>query len=399
MKRREFLQSSALASSALLVPNFLKAFQPTQLMKRRSGKVLVVIQLSGGNDSLNTIIPYRNDIYYQNRPKLAIPSTKVIQLADELGSHPSLSPLRPLYDQGDWCILNSVGYPNPDRSHFRSMDIWHTASSESYLSTGWLGRYLDSNCDACVNPYQALEVDDNLSLALKGGDRNGFAMGNPNQLKRLLNNRFFQKTSKIAAQDHEHEHENAAYLYKTIVETQSSARYLYDQSKVHSSKIDYPQQPFARDLKQIAELMTADTDTRIYYLSLGGFDTHVNQANQQSRLLKLYAEGVAAFVKDLKQNGLFDDTLIMTFSEFGRRVKQNASNGTDHGTAGSVFLMGGQLKQAGFYNGGPDLANLEKGDLRYQIDFRRIYADILNQWLEADASAILGQSMKGLQLL
>ncbi|MFT6322253.1 MAG: hypothetical protein ACJAT4_003188 [Granulosicoccus sp.] len=389
MKRRNFIKASAIASSSVMIPQFLKGVNAENLASSRQGKNLVVIQFSGGNDGLNTIIPYQDDLYYKNRPSLGIKANEVLKVSDSLGFNPAMESLRSLYDEGLMSIINSVGYPNPDRSHFRSMDIWHTASdSDEYLSTGWLGRYLDSNCSGCQSPHHALEVDDTLSLSLKGIEKSGFAMSNPNQLKRISDNKFL----KSIIHHHEHEHEeNVDYLYKTLVDTQASANYLYQKSKVHKTKVKYPQGAFGNDLKQIAELMTADADIKIYYANLGGFDTHVGQKNKQARLLKTYSDGMSAFVKDLKSNGLLDDTLIMTFSEFGRRVQQNASGGTDHGTANNVFLMGGNLKKKGFYNSAPDLKKLDKGDLIYQMDFRKIYATILEDWLDASPTKILGK--------
>lgn len=397
MKRRNFLRNTALASSSLMVPAFLKGNFASGMMPSRTGKILVVVQLSGGNDGLNTFVPYRNDIYYKSRPTIAIKPQKVLQLADDIGLNPALGALRPLYDEGLLSIINSVGYPNPDRSHFRSMDIWQSASgSDEFLTTGWLGRYLDSDCDRCQSPHHALEVDDSLSLTLKGKHRSGFAMSNANQLKKTTDNRFL----RALAEDHHHDHEDAvAYLYKTMIDTQSSANYLHQQSKMHQTKVTYPKSGFARDLRQIAELITADTDTKIYYVSLSGFDTHANQSRKQTRLLEQYAEGMAAFVKDLKQNNLLDDTLVLTFSEFGRRVKQNASGGTDHGTANNVMMVGGQLRNKGFYNGAPNLSELDKGDLIYEVDFRSIYANILEDWLEVKSSNILGGGFKSLKIV
>ena len=199
--------------------------------------------MSGGNDGLNTIIPFRNDLYYQNRPTLGIEQNKVLQLTDELGFNPAMSALRSVFDEGEMTIINSVGYPNPDRSHFRSMDIWHTAShSDEYLSTGWLGRYLDNNCPGCEIPYHALELDDSLSLAMKGLEKSGFAMSDPRALKKTTKNQFLR-----AVAQHKHgDDETLAYLYKTMIDTQSSADYLYDQSKVHKSNVSYPASPFAK---------------------------------------------------------------------------------------------------------------------------------------------------------
>lgn len=386
MHRRNFIKSSVLASTACMVPAFLSHTQPGRnLWGSRSGKVLVVIQLSGGNDGLNTVIPYEDAAYYQLRPTLGIAKNEVLKISELIGLHPALAPLEKLYREGGVSIVNNVGYPNPDRSHFRSMDIWHTASNSSaYWNTGWLGRYLDHEC-AGKPAYHALEVDDGLSLALKGEHRSGFAMSSAQRIQRAAGQGFLQAIDQApSTEDHK-----VAYLYKTLRETRQSAEYLYQQSKVHKSSVAYPDSKFATDLRQIAELMTADTDTRIYYVSLGGFDTHAGQLNRQARLLKEYAEGVAAFAEDLQRNRLWEDTLVMTFSEFGRRARQNAGGGTDHGTANNVFLMGGQLRQTGLYNPGPDLSRLQDDDLMFDIDFRRIYATVLDRWLEADAAQIL----------
>lgn len=400
MKRRDFLKSSALASSAFMLPSFLAGFQARGALGGQLGKKLVVVQLSGGNDGLNTIVPYRNDLYYQSRPTLALKSTEVLQVSDDLGFNPALASLRELYDDGLLSILNNVGYPNPDRSHFRSMDIWHTASDSSdYLSTGWIGRYLDTMCEGCDKPWHALEVDDGLSLALKGHQRNGFAVSDINQLKKTTDSRLLKAIGKYGATVQHHEEENVAYLYKVMADTQASAGYLQQQLQTHRSKSEYPQTPFGKDLKQIAELMTADSDIRIYYVSLTGFDTHANQKPQQARLLQQYADGMKAFVQDLKRNNLMDETLIMTFSEFGRRVQQNGSGGTDHGAANNLFLIGGSLKKAGFYNPAPKLDKLDDGDLIYDTDFRQIYATVLNRWLDADAKTVLGQTFSPLALV
>jgi len=397
MHRRKFLQNTALASSAMLAPSFLRSSQFRALQPSRSGKILVVIQLSGGNDGLNTLVPYRNDIYHRSRPALAVPEKEVLKVERELGFNPALAGLRELYDDGLVSIINSVGYPNPDRSHFRSMDIWHTASdSDEYLTTGWLGRYLDSQCQNCA-PYHALEIDNSLSLAMKGQERNGFAMSKPDQLQETANNRLLRALGQRRRE--KEQEENVAYLYKTMIDTQQSADYLYQQSRVHRSTQDYPNTPFGRDLQRTAELITADTDTKIYYLSLTGFDTHANQKNQQERLLQQYGDGLKAFVTDLRQHNLLEDTLIMTFSEFGRRVEQNASNGTDHGTANNLFLIGGKLQHPGLFNAAPDLSRLDKGDLIYQIDFRQIYATLLEDWLQADATGVLGRRFERLALL
>lgn len=395
MKRRDFLRQSTLASTALLTPVFLRAGGSGFSGLSRTGKILIVLQLSGGNDGLNTFVPYADDIYYRERPTLGIPKNEVLKLNDSQGLNPALAPLRALYDRGELSVVNSVGYPNPDRSHFRSMDIWQSGSgSENTWTTGWLGRYLDHHCDG-KPAYHALEVDDGLSLAMKGAHRNGFAMSNPNRLRQSVRNH--KTTSQAPASTIPNK--NLDFLYKTLTTTTESAEYLADRAKASSSKIDYPKNAFANDLKQISELITADTGTQVYYASLGGFDTHASQKNRQQRLLSTYAEGVAALVKDLKANGLFNDVLIMTFSEFGRRLKQNGSGGTDHGTASNVLFMSGALKSAGFYNPAPDLSTLDGGDLVHQIDFRRCYATVLDGWLGVDPKTVLGKAFDRLPIV
>jgi uncharacterized protein (DUF1501 family) len=394
MKRRNFIKSGALLSGSIFVPNFVKLSGQNPI--KYTGKNLIIIQFDGGNDGLNTIVPHRNDVYYSSRPGLAHDKNSILKVNDELGFHPAYKTLLPVYDNGDMSIINNVGYPNPDRSHFKSMDIWHTASgSDQTLTSGWLGRYLDQ-LGSESKPYSALEMGNNLSLALKGERKKGFVMTNPNQLKRTSNNRILKLYEGEEKRDKD---PSISYLYKTLVETQSSANYLFNQSRIHSSNSTYGQDGFSRGLKSISELITANTDTSIYYISLSGFDTHANQKNTQARLLEIYSKAVSTLIKDLKKNQLFDDTLILTFSEFGRRVKQNASNGTDHGTANSVYLMSGSLKQPGFYNKGPNLLDLDNGDLKYEIDFRRIYKEIIGNWLDADPSVILGKDFKKMGLI
>ncbi|HEU5290710.1 MAG TPA: DUF1501 domain-containing protein [Cyclobacteriaceae bacterium] len=387
--RRSFIKQSALATAGtMLLPNFLKAFEIRPDFIQDSGKVLVVIQLSGGNDGLNTIIPYQNDLYYQHRPTLAISKSNVLKASDSLGFHPSLTKLNELYDQGYLSVINNVGYPNPDRSHFRSMDIWHTASDATeYLTTGWVGRYLDASCKDCHVAHQAIEIDDTLSLALKGETIKGLGVKNPKKLYQILHNEFFQRVSKNIPTDSSNS--ELHYLYKTLAETTSSADYIYDKSKVYQSAVSYPNNEFAGQLKTVAELINSGIETKVYYVSLSGFDTHVRQQAVHERLLGIYAESVHAFISDLEKNNRFKDVMVMTFSEFGRRVAQNASNGTDHGTANNLFIMGKNLKQKGFINETPDLSKLDEGDLIHQIDFRSVYATVLNKWLGSNDEQIL----------
>jgi len=392
LKRRDFLQTGSLATASFLMPKFLKAFEGNGMVPP-GNKVLVVIQFSGGNDGLNTVIPVRNDIYYQQRPKLGIQKQSSLLINDEVGLHPALTTFRDLYNEGSMGIMNSVGYPNPDRSHFRSMDIWQSgSSSDQYLYTGWLGRYLDAQCSGCEKPTNAIEVDDILSLALKGENNKGLAVKDPAKLYNTSHQKYFKDINA----EHQKGEDTVDYLYKTMSETLSSADYLFQQSRRHPSTEAYPNSEIGKNLKTIASLIMSDINTRVYYVSLGSFDTHVNQENQQKRLFTELNDALASFVKDLKSNNRFQDVLMMTFSEFGRRVSQNASGGTDHGTANNMFFLGGGLKQKGILNPMPDLADLNDGDLKYKVDFKNVYATILNKWLGADDKKILGEHFEHL---
>lgn len=398
MKRRDFLKNSTFASGAFLIPSFLKPLEALGFDKLASHKNLVIIQLSGGNDGINTIIPYGFDEYYQKRKTIAIPSKQIITLNDMQGLNPNMAALKEIYDQGWMSIINSVGYPNPDRSHFRSMDIWQTASdADQYLSTGWIGRYLDSNCQNCKNPYSAIEVDDTLSLAMKGSGKKGIAVKDPQQLYFNTREPYFKEV--VNDHDHHLNEDNLGYLYKTMIETSSSAEYILNTSKTYKTTAEYPQNAFATQLKTVSKFINSGLDTKVYYVSLSGFDTHTTQVAQQGRLLKQYSESVAAFIKDLKATGKLDDTLVLTFSEFGRRVEQNASNGTDHGTANNVMVFGGKLKKQGIINAAPDLMNLDGGDLKYKIDFRQVYATVLDKWLDVNHSGILSKQFSALDFI
>jgi uncharacterized protein (DUF1501 family) len=387
IKRKEFLQVGSLATASMMLPKFLKAFETSNKVPI-GNKTVVILQLSGGNDGLNTVIPYRNDLYYKARPKLGIAKDKALTLTDDAGLHPALKIFKTLHDDGHLAILNNVGYPNPDRSHFRSMDIWHTASASSeYWTNGWVGRYLDAQCNGCNKPTQAIEIDDVLSLALKGEAIKGIAVKDPRKLYGTANEKFFKDVIK----NHKDEsgEQPVDYLYKTMAETLSSADYIFKQSRLHPTNATYPKTELANSLKTIASLIYSEINTKVYYVSLGSFDTHINQEGQQQRLFTEMNDAVGAFVKDLKENNRFNDVLLFTFSEFGRRVQQNASGGTDHGTANNMFLISGALKQKGLLNALPNLANLDEGDLKYNVDFKSVYATVLKKWLGANDTIIL----------
>ena len=396
MERRKFLKQNVLASSLFFVPSFVKAFE--NAIKGSLGfKKLVIVQLSGGNDGLNTIIPYTNDIYYKSRPNIAIAKNDCIKINDEFGINKNLASLKHLYDKGYLSVINNVGYPNPIRSHFRSTDIWHTASdSNQYLNTGWLGRYIDVYGK---KPYSGIELDDSLSLIMKGDVLKGIATKNPTSLYNNTKTPYFKKVLDSQRDVHLSEH-NLGYLYKTMIEAKSSAKYIFETSKTYNSALTYPNNPFGKQLKTTAQFINSRVESKVFYVSMGGFDTHVRQEKKQNKLLQTYSEAMDVFVKDLEQKDTFKDTLILTFSEFGRRVQQNAASGTDHGAANNVFIIGKNLKKQGFYNEAPNLIDLDKnGDIKYTVDFRSIYATILDKWLEVDDATILNKSYSKLDFI
>ena len=396
MKRRDFLKQTTFASGMFFVPQFLKAFEQLPI-KTLSHKKLVIIQLKGGNDGLNTVVPFQNDIYYQQRNNIAIKQNDVFKISDEVGLHKSLQPLQDLYNKGFVSIINNVGYPNPNLSHFRSTDIWQTASdSNEYLQNGWVGRYLDYTKG---NPYAAIEVDESLSLMMKGNTQNGLAITDPKMFYNSMRAPFFNNVVTNYNDAHLSEH-NLGYLYNTMIDAKSSAKHIYEKSNTRSRTAEYPKNIFGKQLNTISQFINSGLETQVYYAGLSGFDTHANQAGTQERLLKVYAESMEVFINDLQKNNTFDDVLILTFSEFGRRVKQNESKGTDHGTANNVFVMGKNLKKQGLYNNLPNLGDLDKnGNLNYEIDFREIYATILDKWLQVDDVAILNKSFSKLNFV
>ncbi len=388
MNRRRFIKYSGLTSTAALVPSFIKALVNPFENIDFQGKRIVIVQLSGGNDGLNALVPFRDDNYYKLRPKLGIKADSLLKISQEAGFHPALQGFKNLFDKGYLSIYNSVGYPNPDRSHFRSMDIWHTGSNaDEYFNTGWIGRILDANCPGSDKPYYAIEADDTLSLAMKGAEKSGFAVRDPEKLRNALRDPIYSDIQK--SNSHLETQSQLGFLYKTLAETTSSADYIYSKSKIYKSAKNYPQHEIGKSLKEIAELINSGIESKVFYTSMSGFDTHVRQLETQNRLFGIVGNAIETFVDDLIASNNFNDTVIMVFSEFGRRVKQNASGGTDHGTANNVYIINGALKKQGICNPVSDLTMLDEGDLIHQLDFRQIYATLIEKGIGFDHTKTL----------
>lgn len=398
MERRDFLKLSALASASAYIPNVMSASNPFLQQAASAGKAVVVIQLSGGNDGLNMIVPYRNDIYYKVRPRLAVGKNEVIRLTDEVGLNPKMTQLQSLYDRGMVSIINGVGYPDPNKSHFRSMEIWHTASdSNQVLQTGWIGRFLDEQCNTCAFPYTAIELDDAMSMVMRGEVKSGLASTDPKKLVELTKHPFFQHIVK-ASDEHHHHHPQVEFLRETLVQTSSSIDYLAEKQAKGTNNELYDSK-LGKQLKTAARLINGGSETKLYYLRHGSFDTHANQRGGHDRLLEQLSNGIGTFMSDIQKGGRSEDVMVMVFSEFGRRVKQNGAGGTDHGKANNVLLIGKGVKNAGIYNKMSSLTDLDDGDLKYHVDFRSVYKTVLENWLHVPSEGILKKDFTDLGIL
>jgi uncharacterized protein (DUF1501 family) len=436
--RREFLRTNILGGAlACSVPAFLAntfsalqaeaADSATQTATGHDSTILVVLQMAGGNDGLNTIVPFANDHYHRARPKIGLSAKEVLKINDQIGFHPSLAGFKGLYDSGNLAVIQGSGYPNPNRSHFRSTEIWQTASdSEKFEKYGWLGRYFDNACSGC-DPTVGVNVGRQMPQAFAAKHPMGVSLENPqgyrfissegDRLDRMNSEKSYRKLNEpdeamtmeagdgnsgtgsnsgdtIGSIHGATPHTGSAldFLERTAMDAQVSS----DKIRAISSKVEnhasYPQSQLASSLKLVARLIGGGLPTRVFYVSQGGYDTHTNQAPTQQRLLKDLGDSVKAFTDDLKAQGSLSRVVVMTFSEFGRRVAENANGGTDHGAAAPMFIIGEKVK-AGLLGKYPSLApnDLLQGDIKYTVDFRSVYADVLESWLKTKSMPILGK--------
>jgi uncharacterized protein (DUF1501 family) len=409
ISRRKFITNSVgiLFSSSQLFAIAARAasFEPRKV---GSSKILVVIQMAGGNDGLNTVIPYGAGQYYQMRPNLGIKPNEVLHLTDTVGLHPSMSELNELYKSGKLAIALGVGYPNPNRSHFRSIEIWQTGEPEKISNTGWIGRYLDCSCTSAQSAsrqlFPAINVDPMLPKSLSADRVVVPSVSDVNQFKFNTDVHYqVDRQKQIEAfnriySSFEIDRPSAQLLKDIGLDAMQASDYLLKVVKNYKSNVQYPDNGFGRSMKFIAQMITAGVDARVYNLSLGGFDTHANQLRTQAGLLKQFSDSLSAFQKDLEVHGVDQDVIVMAFSEFGRRVQENNGRGTDHGTAEPMFVMGSQVK-GGLYGDYPSLTDLDSGDLKYGIDFRRVYATLIDRWLGADSCEVLGATYEHLKFV
>ena len=424
--RREFLRTGLLGGSlSWTLPAFLSRTMQTlhaqadgaliQGVTGRDGNILVVLQLAGGNDGLNTVIPTGNDEYRKARPTLGLPDSSILRIDPATGLHPSLSGLASAYQDGHLAIVQGVGYPNPNRSHFRSTEIWATAvDSDKSSSTGWIGRYFDnacSGCDASVGISTASQLPQSFAAATpKGVLYQGGGGAKKKTSKKKGSNLSDSDASMMTMEEDDAGEAGGSigmlngpgnlgkmsaldFLERTEMDAKISQQEIANASAKAKNSVPFPGSRLGQNFAMISRLIAGGMPTRIYYLSLGGFDTHTQQAGAHERLLKDMGDAVSAFLADLKAQGNLGRVSLMTFSEFGRRVKENASGGTDHGAAAPLFLAGGGVK-AGLLGQMPSLApkDLFDGDVKYNTDFRSVYATVLEKHLGVKSEPILKKS-------
>src|SRR6266481_4545765 len=429
--RREFLRSTVLGGAlSWTVPTFLAntftalqseaADKATQVATGLDSTILVILQMAGGNDGLNTVVPYTNDHYHRARAKIGLGEKQILKLNDDLGLHANLTGFKELYDAGHLAIIQGVGYPNPNRSHFRSTEIWQTASdSERFERYGWLGRYFDNTCTGC-DPTLAIAVGKQMPQAFSSKTPVGISLDNPQNYRFLPPGRAsaaekaseeesFRKLNQPDEEMAENSGGSISAIHGAAPQTGSVLDFLERtalDAQISSvagrteNKAAYPASQLANSLKLVAKLIGGGMTTRIFYVSQGGYDTHTNQTGAHERLLKDLGDSVKAFIADMKAQGNMSRVLLMTFSEFGRRVSENASSGTDHGAAAPMFVVGEKVK-AGLLGEYPSLApgDLFQGDIKYKVDFRSVYAAVLESWLKTNSEAVLGSKFTPLQLV
>jgi len=436
--RREFLRATVLGSAlSWTVPAFLAdtfmalhgeaAGSATQIVTGKDGTILVVLQMAGGNDGLNTVIPYSNDYYHNARPKIGLTEDKILKLNGEIGFHGAMTGFKTLYDSGNLAVVQGVGYPNPNRSHFRSTEIWQTASdSDKVEKYGWLGRYFDSAC-AGADPTVGVVLGRQLPESFFAKTPKGICFDNPQNYRFLspehpkpgqtdMTEAAYEKlneTEMVSSDDNSGASIGSLpagmpmqggkavdFIERTAMDAQISSDEVRGIAARVQNQATYPNSAFANSLKLVAKLIGGGLPTRIYYVSQGGYDTHTNQIATQQRLLGDLGDSLKAFVDDLKAQGNLQRVLVMTFSEFGRRVNENANGGTDHGAAAPMFIVGNKVK-AGLLGRYPSLApqDLFQGDIKYNVDFRSVYAGVLEKWLKTKSAPILGKQFEPLPVV
>lgn len=405
LTRRELLGRGTMIAVGLSAPSWLSAVAKADVARLAAGgnldpdNVLVVVQLSGGNDGLNTVIPYADANYYKFRANLAIPENDILKLDGKMGLHPGMKRFHELFKENKVAIIQNVGYPNKSRSHFKSMDIWQTASPEGTLRYGWIGRAMDERIEEkTYTPVSTIGLTTERPLALTAKNAAIPTFARLGDIENLVGDADSEKLLRdIQGSD--------ATRGSTMRLIQDANRAALDAMSELNTKLKgvktsqtYGDNNFGRGFQQIAQLILASPRTRVIYLSVGGFDTHAQQLEQHANLLTNFSDGLHAFQREMEASGKASKVTVLVFSEFGRRVEKNGSEGTDHGEAAPMFLIGAGVK-GGLHGSNPDLANLNQGDVPFKTDFREVYATVLDKWTGNDSGLILGRQFKHLDVI
>jgi len=438
--RRQFLRTTMLGSAlSWTVPAFLAdtfsalhanaADSATQIITGKDATILVVLQMAGGNDGINTVVPYSSDDYHRARPRLGLTGDQILKINGDVGFNAALAGFKDLYDAGQLSVIQGVGYPNPNRSHFRSTEIWQTASDEDRIEKyGWLGRYFDNAC-AGADPAVGVTIGNQLPEAFFAKQPKGIVFNNPQNYRFVsgdhakmggpdLTEESYKKLNELEMSGNAPEDNSGGSIASLpagmpmqggravdfITRTALDAQVSSDEVRAIAARVknsaEFPASQLGNSLALVSKLIGGGLPTRVYYVSQGGYDTHTNQLGTQQRLLKDLGDSLKSFVADQKAQGNMQRVLVMTFSEFGRRVAENANGGTDHGAAAPMFVVGNTVK-AGLLGRYPSLAtaDLFQGDIRYNVDFRSVYAGVLEDWLKTPSAPILGRQFDTLKVV
>jgi len=409
--RRELLKVGmsglAVVSLSQTIPSFMSQFAfgaPATNPAVSNDNILVVVQLSGGNDGLNTVIPFNNDVYHKTRKNIGI-KNGLHRLDDHFALNPGMGAFKKMFDDGKLAIVNGCGYPSPSRSHFRSMEIWQTANPAESQPVGWLGHYLDHAIRGTAvadNPLRAVNIGSQLPQALVAEGPPVPSIGSIEDFRVRFDpsSEYDVKTADKILRDLNAVHDQTPAL-QFLARQATNAIIAADQLRTlngYKTDANYPYNGLGPQLRLIAQLIAGNFGTKLFYCETGGFDTHANQLNSHEQTLGGVANSISAFLADLTAKGMADKVTILCFSEFGRRVQENDSNGTDHGAAGPMFLAGGKIKP-GLHGAYPSLTDLDSGDLKYTTDFRRVYATLLDEWLNVSSVDVLKNKFEALNIL
>jgi len=398
LSRREVLKGGGMIAVGLVAPRWLSSIAKADVMRQAKGgnptgdTVLVVCQLSGGNDGLNTVVPYSSKAYYKLRPMIGIPENKVLKISADMGFNPGLTGLADLYQKGKVAIIQNVGYPEPNRSHFKSMEIWQSASPESTLRYGWIGRHFDEQMTHhALNPVVALGLSTEQPLALAGQTASIPCFASLADLRSMIGDPDAERMLREIQGADAMTGSPTRAVQNASKSALDAVSVLQKQIAGYKSQSTYANDAFGNGFKQIAQLVATSPATRVVYFQAGGFDTHARQADTHQKLLQQFGNAMNTFQTEMDAIGKADKVVTVVFSEFGRRAQENASMGTDHGAAAPMFLIGNSIK-GGLHGPIPDLDNLREGDVAHTQDFREVYAATLDKWMGGDPQTVLGKS-------